>query len=58
MPRASLLLADDVGLGKTVEAGLVLTELLLRRRIRRALILTPASLHFPFERERAGSRRV
>ena len=44
MPRVSLLLADDVGLGKTVEAGLVLTELLLRRRIRRVLVLTPASL--------------
>ena len=44
MPRVSLLIADDVGLGKTIEAGLVLTELLLRRRIQRVLILTPASL--------------
>ena len=44
MPRVSLLIADDVGLGKTVEAGLILTELLLRRRIRRVLVLTPASL--------------
>lgn len=44
MPRISLLLADDVGLGKTVEAGLLLTELLLRRRIRRVLILCPAGL--------------
>jgi superfamily II DNA or RNA helicase len=44
MPRVSLLLADDVGLGKTIEAGLILTELLLRRRIQRVLILTPASL--------------
>jgi superfamily II DNA or RNA helicase len=44
MPRVSLLLADDVGLGKTIEAGLVLTELLLRRRIRRVLVLCPASL--------------
>ena len=32
MPRVSLLIADDVGLGKTVEAGLILAELLLRRR--------------------------
>ena len=44
MPRVSLLLADDVGLGKTIEAGLILTELLIRRRVRRILILTPASL--------------
>lgn len=44
MPRISLLIADDVGLGKTIEAGLILTELLLRRRIQRILILTPASL--------------
>ena len=44
MPRVSLLLADDVGLGKTIEAGLVLRELLGRRRIRRALVICPASL--------------
>ena len=44
MPRVSLLIADDVGLGKTIEAGLILTELLLRRRIQRVLVLTPASL--------------
>lgn len=44
MPRVNLLLADDVGLGKTVEAGLILTELLLRRRLQRVLVLTPASL--------------
>lgn len=51
MPRVSLLLADDVGLGKTVEAGLVLTELLLRRRIRRVLILSPASLRSQWQAE-------
>ncbi len=44
MPRVNLLIADDVGLGKTIEAGLILSELLLRRRIQRVLILTPASL--------------
>ena len=44
MPRVNLLIADDVGLGKTIEAGLILTELLLRRRIQRVLVLTPASL--------------
>ena len=32
MPRVNLLVADDVGLGKTIEAGLVIQELLLRQR--------------------------
>ena len=39
-----LLIADDVGLGKTVEAGLILWPLLSSGRVRRLLILTPASL--------------
>ena len=51
MPRISLLLADDVGLGKTIEAGLILSELLLRRRIRRVLILCPASLRTQWQQE-------
>jgi superfamily II DNA or RNA helicase len=51
MPRVSMLLADDVGLGKTIEAGLVLSELLLRRRVRRVLILTPASLRQQWQDE-------
>jgi SNF2 family DNA or RNA helicase len=51
MPRVSLLLADDVGLGKTVEAGLILTDLLLRRRVQRVLILTPAALRLQWRDE-------
>ena len=51
MPRVNLLIADDVGLGKTIEAGLILNELLLRRRIRRVLILTPASLRVQWQRD-------
>jgi len=51
MPRISLLIGDDVGLGKTIEAGLVLTELLIRRRIRRVLILCPASLRTQWRQE-------
>jgi len=44
MARANLLLADDVGLGKTIEAGLVIQELLLRHRARSVFIVCPASL--------------
>ncbi|MDC2993043.1 DISARM system SNF2-like helicase DrmD [bacterium] len=44
MARANLLIADDVGLGKTIEAGLVIQELLLRHRARSVFILCPASL--------------
>lgn len=44
MPRVSLLLADTVGLGKTIQCGLVQEELLLRRRIRRILVICPAML--------------
>jgi len=38
------LVADDVGLGKTVEAGMVLSALMSRRDMRRILIICPASL--------------
>lgn len=51
MPRISLLLADDVGLGKTVEAGLIVSELVLRRRARRILIIAPASLRGQWRQE-------
>ncbi len=35
LPRANLFIADDVGLGKTIEAGLVMQELLLRQRVQK-----------------------
>jgi len=54
MPRINLMIADDVGLGKTVEAGLILTELLIRRRINRVLILTPAALRIQWRDELAS----
>ncbi|NOT34380.1 MAG: DEAD/DEAH box helicase [Candidatus Eisenbacteria bacterium] len=38
------ILADEVGLGKTIEAGIILKEYLLRGAVRTALVLVPASL--------------
>jgi len=49
--RANLLLADDVGLGKTIEAGLVIQELLLRHRARTAVIVCPPSLSLKWQDE-------
>lgn len=51
MPRVNLLIADDVGLGKTIEAGLVLQEMLLRHRARTVLILCPPALRTKWQRE-------
>jgi len=42
MSRPRLLLADAVGLGKTIQAGIVIAELLARRRAHRILIVSPA----------------
>jgi superfamily II DNA or RNA helicase len=44
LPKARLLIADTTGLGKTIEAGLIATELLARNRARSILIITPANL--------------
>ena len=45
------ILADEVGLGKTIEAGLVMKELVLRGLVRRILIITPATLRDQWEAE-------
>jgi SNF2 family DNA or RNA helicase len=44
LPRVNLLIADDVGLGKTIEAALVARELLLRRRIDLIVVAAPAAM--------------
>ena len=52
MPRANLLIADDVGLGKTIEAGLVVQELLLRHRARTVVVVClPAGLCVKWQEE-------
>lgn len=51
MPRVNLLIADDVGLGKTIEAGLVVQEMLLRHRARTVLVLCPPALRYKWRRE-------
>src|SRR5580704_1660579 len=51
MPRVSLLIADDVGLGKTIEAGLVIRELMLRHRARRIVVVCPATLQIKWQAE-------
>jgi superfamily II DNA or RNA helicase len=43
-PHHRLLICDEVGLGKTIEAGLILTELRARQSIRRVLVACPANL--------------
>ncbi|WP_437939468.1 DISARM system SNF2-like helicase DrmD [Sorangium sp. So ce341] len=44
LPRVNLFIADDVGLGKTIEAGLVLREMLMRQRVRRVVVVAPPSV--------------
>jgi hypothetical protein len=51
LPRANLFIADDVGLGKTIEAGLILSELELRQRVEFVLIVCPASICLQWQRE-------
>jgi hypothetical protein len=51
LPRVNLLIVDDVGLGKTVEAGLVARELLLRRRIDFIVIAAPPAMTIQWKDE-------
>lgn len=49
--RGRAILADEVGLGKTIEAGLIIKEYMIRGLVKRALILVPASLVLQWVRE-------
>ncbi|TBL73356.1 DEAD/DEAH box helicase [Paenibacillus thalictri] len=49
--RGRAILADEVGLGKTIEAGLILKEYIVRGLVKKALILVPASLVLQWVRE-------
>jgi hypothetical protein len=51
LPRANLFIADDVGLGKTIEAGLILQELILRQQANFVLVVCPASVCLQWQGE-------
>lgn len=51
LPRVNLFIADDVGLGKTIEAGLIARELLLRRRIDTIVVVAPPSMLTQWQEE-------
>ena len=44
LPRVNLFIADDVGLGKTIEPGLVARELMLRKKVRDIGVACPLSV--------------
>ena len=44
LPRVNLFIADDVGLGKTIEAALIARELLLRKKVRDIVVACPPSV--------------
>lgn len=44
LPRVNIFIADDTGLGKTIEAGLITRELLLRKKVKSIVIATPPSV--------------
>jgi len=54
LPRVNLFIADDVGLGKTIEAGLIARELLLRKKVRDIVICCPPSMLTQWQDEMAN----
>jgi len=51
LPRINLFIADDVGLGKTIEAGLIARELLIRKKVREIVVSCPPSMLFQWQDE-------
>jgi superfamily II DNA or RNA helicase len=51
LPRVNLFIADDTGLGKTIEAGLIARELLLRKKVKQIVVSVPPSVIFQWKAE-------
>ena len=51
LPRVNLFIADDVGLGKTIEAGLIARELLMRKKVREIIVACPPSMLLQWQEE-------
>lgn len=51
LPRVNLFIADDVGLGKTIEAGLIARELLLRKKVSEIVVACPPSMLLQWQEE-------
>ena len=54
LPRVNLFIADDTGLGKTIEAGLIARELLLRKKVKRIVVAAPPSVLEQWQAELEG----
>ena len=53
LPRVNLFIADDTGLGKTIEAGLIARELLLRKKVKTVVVAAPPSVLEQWQAEMA-----
>ncbi len=58
MTRRRLLIADEVGLGKTIETGMIIRELMARREAERILVITPAGLTANWQNEMRDCFRI
>ena len=56
--RRKFLIADEVGLGKTIEVGMIIKELLSRNEAKRVLIICPAGLTVNWQNEMKDCFRI